>query len=408
MKSQPCPGSRSVFSKVPLGYVTLVCLLVLCVGPARTEAQTFSSASDGSDGAYAPSGPAGTVVMFDPAQFSGTHVAANIFNFTTITIPVGITVKMTGNVINGPVIWLAQGDVNIGGTIDLSGGDGYNYNPNPFARVPSVPGPGGFAGGVGSLSSQLSLPGSGPGGGCVYCDYIFNYGTDLGGGGWFTGNQFLIPLIGGSGGGGGNSNGGGAGGGAILIASSTRIIVNGRINANGGNGGNMSYWGPVAGGGSGGAVRLVSNQISGSGSVTVAGGNARHGGGVGWVRFEAYTIALGGGSQSAPFPLLLPTVGPGTARVISIGGTAINPNPDVFPDITINTASPVPIVIQTRNVPTTATINLTILNENGVPDTVIPAPPLGNCDQFNVCTTTVNVVFPFGASRGLTKVTWTQ
>jgi len=85
----------------------------------------------------------------------------------------------------------------------------------------------------------------------------------------------------------------------------------------------------------------------------------------------------------------------------------INANPNTFPDITINTASAVPIVIQAQNIPPTAAIKLTILDENGVPDTVIQAPPLSNCDPNNVCTTTVNVVFPFGASRGLTKVTWT-
>jgi hypothetical protein len=113
-------------------------------------------------------------------------------------------------------------------------------------------------------------------------------------------------------------------------------------------------------------------------------------------------------NQSSPFPLLLQTTAAASARVISIGGTQVNPNPSTFPDLTINTASPVPVVIQTRNIPTTATISLTILDENGVADAVYPAPLLSNCDQNNVCTTTVNVTFPFGASRGLTKVTWTQ
>jgi vancomycin resistance protein YoaR len=91
-----------------------------------------------------------------------------------------------------------------------------------------------------------------------------------------------------------------------------------------------------------------------------------------------------------------------------VNGLPITPNPNTFPDITINTTAPVPVVIQTHNIPTTATINLTVLDQNAVPDTVIPAPPLGNCDPNNVCTTTVDVVFPFGASRGLTRVTWTQ
>ena len=69
----------------------------------------------------------------------------------------------------------------------------------------------------------------------------------------------------------------------------------------------------------------------------------------------------------------------------------------------INTASAAPVVIQTLNIPTTATITLTILDENGIADQVIQAPPLTNCTAGNVCTTTVNVTFPFGASFGLTK-----
>jgi hypothetical protein len=113
-------------------------------------------------------------------------------------------------------------------------------------------------------------------------------------------------------------------------------------------------------------------------------------------------------SQLPPFPVLRHTTGPASGKVISIGGFPINPNPSTFPDITVNTTLPVAVVIQTHNIPTTATVNLTILNQNGVADTVIPAPPIGNCDQDNLCTTTVNVVFPFGASRGLTKLTWTQ
>jgi hypothetical protein len=207
--------------------------------------------------------------------------------------------------------------------------------------------------------------------------------------------------------------GGGAGGGALLIASSTQIIVNGAINANGGSSGRAggSVW---AGGGSGGAVRLVANTITGAGLLSTTGGNG-YGvvGGSGLVRLEAAALSFVGSVQgtlaeSTPFPLLLPTAGSPSAKVISINGVAINPNPATFPDITVNTTSAIAVVIQTHNIPTTATIQLTILNENHVPDTVIPAPPLGNCDPDNFCTTAVAVVFPFGASRGLTKVTWTQ
>ena len=400
---------KPVCSERRLGRFAATLFMINVAASAPIEAQTFSSGSDGSDGIYAPSGSAGTVVIFDPSQFRGSQVAANIFNFTTVTIPVGVTVRLSSNVINGPVYWLAQSDVNIAGTVDLNGGNGYDDSANPFARVPSVPGAGGFPGGVGGLAPQNPLPGSGPGGGCAACVNVFNYGLASGGGG-FSGNQFLIPLTGGSGGGGAGTTGGGAGGGAILIASSTRIVVNGSITANGGDPGILPFWGHVAGGGSGGAIRLISNTISGSGALSVSGGGPTQGGasGPGRIRLEGYAISLGGGTQSAPFPLLLPTGGPSTAKVVSIGGVLINPNPNSFPDITINTAAAVPVVIQTHNIPMIATINLTILDENGVADTVIPVPPIGNCDQNNFCTTTVNVVFPFGASRGLTKVTWTQ
>ena len=80
-------------------------------------------------------------------------------------------------------------------------------------------------------------------------------------------------------------------------------------------------------------------------------------------------------------------------------------NPNTFPDITLNTSSPVPVVIRIHNIPTTATLTLTILDENNVPDTVVQAPPLSNCTASDACTTTVNVTFPFGGSFGLTKVT---
>lgn len=400
------------------------CLLavIAALAVAQVQAQSFSSGSDGSDGAYAPTGATGTVIVFDPAQFHGSQVAANIFNFTTITIPAGVTVKLSGNTLNGPVYWLASGDVDIEGTVDLSGANGANFTTNPFLRVPASPGSGGYIGGVGGGGTQLAQPGSGTGGGVA--------GTrtgSSGGGGSFSGNQFLIPLVGGSGGGGGYDfqnngtfgGGGGAGGGAMLIASSTQIVVNGALNANGGNPGSTpgDEASTCEGGGSGGGVRLVSNAITGSGTLSAIGGSAPFCAGVpgssGVIRLEAATVAFSGGisgtsAQSTPFPLLLPTAGPPSAQVISINGTSITPNPNTFPDITINTASPVNVVIQTQNIPATATITLTILDENGVVDTVVQAGPLGNCSSSNVCTTTAQITFPFGASRGVTRITWTQ
>jgi hypothetical protein len=215
-----------------------VCVLavIFALGGLPAWAQNFSSGSDGSDGPYNPTGVAGTVIIFDPTQFHGSQVGANIFNFTTITIPAGVTVKLSGNTVNGPVFWLAQGNVDIEGTVDLSGRNGYAAGTQSFYRVPAVPGSGGYAGGVGGVGAQLAQPGGGTGGGAAGNPYG-------GGGGAFGGNQFVIPLVGGSGGGGGfnayNNGifqaGGGAGGGALLIASSTQIVVNGIVNANGGS-----------------------------------------------------------------------------------------------------------------------------------------------------------------------------
>jgi hypothetical protein len=90
-----------------------VLAVMFALGALPVWAQNFSSGSDGTDGPYTPAGAPGTVIIFDPTQFRGSQVAANIFNFTTITIPQGVTVKLSGNTLNGPVFWLAQGDVDI-------------------------------------------------------------------------------------------------------------------------------------------------------------------------------------------------------------------------------------------------------------------------------------------------------
>jgi hypothetical protein len=411
--------SRAKSRNCQTGSVCLLAVLFV-VSAVTLSAQSFSSGSNGSDGAYSPSGPAGTIIVFDPTQFHGSQVSANIFNFTTVTIPAGVTIRFSGNTVNGPIFWLTQGDVDIEGTLDLSGGNGASFIPTTasFERQPSVPGSGGFAGGVGgNLQQQAALPGSGIGGGAAGVS-----GSQVGLGGKYSGDQLLIPLVGGSGGGGGAINnsstleaGGGAGGGAILIASSTQITVNGSINVNGGQPGRATA--ACAGGGSGGAMRLVSNLIAGTGTLSAAGGQSSQcsgniqPGGVGVIREESSTTFFPGTVNgtvfvSTPIQLLLPTAGSPTASVISINGTPVTPNPSTFPDITINTTAPVPVIIETQNIPANATITLTILDENNVPDTVITAPPLSNCTS-NVCTTTVNVTFPFGGSFGLTKVNWT-
>jgi hypothetical protein len=192
-----------------------VCLSAFAIVTVAVQAfaQSFSSTSTGSDGALNLTTP-GTIV-FNPKSFTPPLDPAgdNIFNFTTINIAAGVTVQLSGQVLTGPVYWLAQGAVTINGTITLNGAEGYSCGtlPNPALRIPSVPGAGGYAGGIGGLVidtyTDQGQPGSGPGGG----PYNSSNGNAT-----FSGNPFLVPLIGGSGGagGGGSCGGGGGAGGA--------------------------------------------------------------------------------------------------------------------------------------------------------------------------------------------------
>src|SRR5437773_11728865 len=73
-------------------------------------AQTFNSGSTGADGAFNP-----------PADITLALPPSGVFNFTTINIPRGVTVRFRRNAANTPVTMLASGDVTIAGTIDVSG-----------------------------------------------------------------------------------------------------------------------------------------------------------------------------------------------------------------------------------------------------------------------------------------------
>ena len=153
----------------------LVLLFVALLTAVPAQAQTFTSGSTGSDGPLDFSSlPTGSVVVFDPKKFTPPLNPAgdNIFNFTTINIPAGITVKLSGRVLNGPVFWLASGDVTINGTVDLNGENGAPPSPSLSGRIRAMPGAGGFSGGVGgkedissSTPQPKAQPGDGPTGG---------------------------------------------------------------------------------------------------------------------------------------------------------------------------------------------------------------------------------------------------
>jgi hypothetical protein len=401
---------------------------------AYSQGPPFSSNSTGSDGALNLTTP-GTI-YFDPKSFTPPLNPAgdNIFNFTTINIAAGVTLKLSNKILTGPVFWLASGTVTINGTIDLSGEDGMPA-PDASSRVPAEGGAGGYGGGIGGTvvsgmpNLPLAEPGNGPGGGGA-APATANF---EGGAATFTASEFLIPLIGGSGGGGANVGsatsfgyGGGGGGGAILIASSVSITVNGSILANGGSGtprsqGCSALPSPCSGVGAGGAIRLVSNAIHGSGALQVASGSngfyqnfSVPGPSPGRIRLEALTNTFLNGdggsatpvvSTSSPFSLALPASAPGSLKVTSIGGIPINANPFGFPDATISSSSAVIVNIQAQFIPPGTVPTLTVFSEAG-PDQVITCAPLQGTLQQS--TSTASVPFPPGGSRGFVKATWTH
>jgi hypothetical protein len=383
----------------------------------RSEAQfgtPFVSGSTGTDGALNITTPG--VTYFDPKALKLTP-GTNIFNFTTIAIAAGSTLMFSERVFHGPVFFLASGDVTINGTVDLDGESSLGPTATAAEQTGAFAGSGGYSGGLGGIhgdANHQALPGNGPGGGAAG---DINSTPPQAVGGSFSANRFLVPLVGGSGGGGTNDNSqygaqGGAGGGAILIASSTKITLdgpgagNGLILARGGSGGVLQR----GCGGSGGAVRLIANTVAGAnnygifvdrlgvGSCSVANTN-------GLARVEANNISysptqlVGAGIFSVPYVLNLPNAPLAAITVISVNGIPINANPFSFPDATINTSSPVAVVISATNVPLASTVKLYVVSDLQ-PNQSIPVTLTGN-DKAS--TATVNVTFGPGGSRGFVK-----
>lgn len=259
----------------------LVALLVMTLATI-TEAATI--VSDGSDGELHGGGT---------LQLDGD----GIFNFTTITIPGGATLRLTPNAANTPAVLAASGDVVIDGTIDVSAG---HFNRLAY-------GPGGGAGGLAGNGAEAGSAGTGPspGEGGEFPPSL-KPGNAGGGGGMGTpglvatqytnsapgtgGAMIGFPgPVGGSGGGGGSGwlffgvelggGAGGAAGGGLLITTPGTITVNGSILANGGHAGwafaNIGGFGGPGGGGSGGNIMLEATEISlGAGATVSAIGGA--------------------------------------------------------------------------------------------------------------------------------------
>ncbi|MDA8087953.1 MAG: hypothetical protein M0Z75_14790 [Nitrospiraceae bacterium] len=352
-----------------------VLALLLSGSFAYAVSTPFSSGSTGADGAFSPTS---SVQLQIPPN--------GVFNFTTVNIPSGVTVTFAKNTVNTPVYVLATGDVNIAGTIDVSGG-------NAIALMPGPGGPGGFDGGYGG-GSGTGGKGLGPGGGVpgipnsAECEpgAPGGYGTSTGGYGCtgvVYGNIQIIPFIGGSGGGGGSySNndagaGGGGGGGAILIASSGTINITGSILANGGQGAYCSAapYCDSGGNGSGGAIKLMANTISGNGSISAVGasGNYNNIGGYGRIRLEANQITRT--ALSSPVYTFIVEPGPvfvsniPSLQITSIAGQPVqNPSGSYgTPDITLpaGTTNPVQVGISAANIPTGTVITVSVVPQLG-------------------------------------------
>lgn len=233
----------------------------------------------GVDGAYAPS--------------SSTTLAGGTYNYTSFTIPAGVTITVTGA---SPLVIYSEGAVNIDGTLNANGANGINGVTFSNGGAGGLGVAGGGNGGAGSFSSPsgpitgvagtgqggLNTQGAGwsGGGGAGYAAV----GASSGGVGGFGGPAYgTAPISGvdaGSGGGGGSggydcgAGGGGGGGGYIsMSAPSITISASGVISANGGNGGSDGTGNcGGGGGGSGGSIWLSAPSMTHNGVISATGG----------------------------------------------------------------------------------------------------------------------------------------
>lgn len=398
--------------------------------PGAALAQVCNS--NGTDGALIFN-TAG-VFDLDPVALNLNAAGDNVFHFTSITIGQSTTLRLRANRMRSqrPVVFLVSGAVTIDGVLDLSGALGHS-NDDVVNRGPSEPGPGGYPGGAGAKAGDVAQPGAGPGGAGVGatttafgCPAAYSAQPSVNNAGFpghcptataIYGNTALQPLVGGSGGSGGKAGtslpggGGGAGGGAIRICSDTSIsgtFV--RINANGGGGGNATAaaGGGLQGGpGSGGAIHLQAPTVGSVFSVTATGGGSQQSdiASNGRIRIDANNVVST--ANISPAPLLAPFAAvplptPPTVRILSINGVnvaTVPKNNPAAPDVTINTAGSVPIVVQTTNVPNGTTARFFISTDAASADIVQTA-------VVNSNSATLNVALPQGIDRLFVRVTF--
>src|ERR1041385_3895333 len=110
-------------------WISTIWLLVF-VYPRTERAQTqntaFNSGSTGHEGTLNITAPG--VTYFDPVAMNLNPSVPGIFNFTTINVASGSTLKFTESKYHGPVYFLASGDVTISGILDLKGDNAVGIN----------------------------------------------------------------------------------------------------------------------------------------------------------------------------------------------------------------------------------------------------------------------------------------
>jgi hypothetical protein len=334
-------------------------LLLLGYIVASLPLRALNVPSDGSDGALSPTNDIVVDLSLAPTGAWESQNSANsgkgvydpkkwavVFKYSSVSIPSGVKVSFINHPSRAPVVWLVSGDVVINGTVDVAGHPpGYD---TVSQLVPAEPGPGGFRGGPrGPLGFGAGYGPGGDGG-----TYSQTYG-----------NPQIIPLIGGSGATPyfdlGRPRHAGGGGGAIMIAAARAFSLGGLIDANGGTG---------SVNGSGGAVRVIAEQVSGEGSITALAD--------GRVRIETRSLAqtvrtfpetVAVAPQESPI-LWLPDNAP-LVRVVSVDGqvSPVDPTAPLLSsaDVGIQNNSVVQVILETTNFPIEGVVQLRVVQKYG-------------------------------------------
>ena len=180
------------------------------------------------------------------------------------------------------------------------------------------------------------------------------------------GNPQIIPLIGGSGGGSHSADpeSGSGGGGAILIGAAKNVLIAGTINVLGGRADRTI--------GSGGAVRIIGEQVFGTGSIMAVELNALPG------RIRIETPAISGAINFFPStvavppanpPIIWPAANAPTVKIASIDGIAAPADPTApllnTSDVALAKNTAVDVIIQTTDFPTSGVVQVRDVKKYG-------------------------------------------